>query len=81
MVFLNVVLPFFLIIALGFGIRRVNLVDKFFLEKISPLAYFVAVPTLMVLLGWFLLVWLGVKGLDFKVGIRSESHLPESQTP
>ena len=24
---------------------------------------------LMVLLGWFLLDWLGVKGLDFKVGI------------
>jgi len=81
MVFLNVVLPFFLIIALGFGIHRVNLVDKFFLEKISHLAYFVAVPTLMVLLGWFLLVWLGVKGLDFKVGIRSESPWPESQTP
>ncbi len=81
MVFLNVVLPFFLIIALGFGIRRGNFVDKFFLEKISRLAYFVAVPTLMVLLGWFLLVWLGVKGLDFKAGIRSESHLPESQTP
>jgi len=48
MVFLNVVLPVFLIIALGFGVRRVNFVDKFFLEKISHLAYFVAVPALLV---------------------------------
>jgi predicted permease len=48
MVFLNVVLPVFLIIALGFGIRRVNFVDKFFLEKISHLAYFVAVPALLI---------------------------------
>jgi predicted permease len=47
MVFLNVVLPVFLIIALGFGIRRVNFVDKLFLEKISHLAYFVAVPALL----------------------------------
>jgi len=48
MVFLNVVLPVFLIIALGFGIRRINFVDKFFLDKISHLAYFVAVPSLLV---------------------------------
>jgi predicted permease len=47
-VFLNVVLPVFLIIALGFGIRRINFVDKFFLDKISHLAYFVAVPALLV---------------------------------
>jgi hypothetical protein len=48
MVFLNVVLPVFLIIGLGFGIRRVRFVDKFFLDKISQLAYFVAVPSLLV---------------------------------
>lgn len=48
MVFLNVVLPVFLIIALGFGIRRINFVDKIFLDKISQLAYFVAVPSLLV---------------------------------
>lgn len=48
MVFLNVVLPVFLIIALGFGIRRINFVDKLFLDKISHLAYFVAVPALLV---------------------------------
>jgi predicted permease len=48
MVFLNVVLPVFLIIALGFGIRRVNFVDKLFLEKVSHLAYFVAVPALLI---------------------------------
>jgi malate permease and related proteins len=48
MVFVNVVLPVFLIIALGFGIRRINFVDKFFLDKISHLAYFVAVPSLLV---------------------------------
>ncbi|MDH4267549.1 MAG: AEC family transporter [Deltaproteobacteria bacterium] len=48
MFFLNVVLPVFLIIALGFGIRRLNFVDKSFLEKISHLAYFVAVPSLLV---------------------------------
>ena len=47
MVFLNVVLPVFLIIALGFGIRRINFVDKFFLDKIGHLAYFVAVPSLL----------------------------------
>jgi hypothetical protein len=47
-VFLNVVLPVFLIIALGFGIRRINFVDKLFLDKISHLAYFVAVPALLV---------------------------------
>jgi len=48
MVFLNVVLPVFLIIALGFGIRRINFVDKIFLDKISQLAYFVAVPSLLI---------------------------------
>ena len=48
MVFLNVVLPVFLIIALGFGIRRIGFVDKLFLEKISHLAYFVAVPSLLI---------------------------------
>jgi len=80
MVLLKVVLPVFLITALGFGIRRVNFVDKFSREKISHLAYFVAVPAPMVLLGWFLLAGLGVRGLDFKAGIRSESPLPESQT-
>ncbi len=48
MVFLNVVLPVFLIIALGFGIRRIGFVDKFFLDKISHLAYFVAVPSLLI---------------------------------
>ena len=48
MVFLNVVFPVFLIIALGFGIRRINFVDRFFLDKISQLAYFVAVPSLLV---------------------------------
>lgn len=48
MVFLNIVLPVFLIIALGFGIRRIQFVDKLFLEKISHLAYFVAIPALLV---------------------------------
>ena len=48
MVFLNVVLPVFLIIALGFFIRRIRFVDKFFLDKISHLAYYVAVPSLLV---------------------------------
>ena len=48
MVFLNVVLPVFLIIALGFGIRRTHFVDKIFLDKISHLAYFVAIPALLV---------------------------------
>jgi len=48
MVFLNVVLPVFLIIALGYGIRRINFVDKIFLNKISQMAYFVAVPSLLV---------------------------------
>jgi predicted permease len=48
MFFLNVVLPVFLIVALGFGIRRIHFVDKFFLEKISHLAYFVAIPALLV---------------------------------
>jgi len=48
MVFLNIVLPVFLIIALGFGIRRIQFVDKFFLEKISHLAYFVAIPALLI---------------------------------
>ena len=48
MVFLNIVLPVFLIIALGFGIRRIQFVDKFFLEKISHLAYFVALPALLI---------------------------------
>lgn len=48
MVFLNVVLPVFLIIALGFAIRRIHFVDKVFLDKISHLAYFVAVPSLLV---------------------------------
>jgi predicted permease len=48
MVFLNVVLPVFLIIALGFFIRRIRFVDKLFLDKISHLAYYVAVPSLLV---------------------------------
>jgi len=48
MVFLNVVLPVFLIIALGYFIRRIRFVDKFFLDKISHLAYYVAVPSLLV---------------------------------
>jgi malate permease and related proteins len=48
MVFLNVVLPVFLIIVLGFGIRRIHFVDKLFLDKISYLAYFVALPSLLV---------------------------------
>lgn len=48
MVFLNVVLPVFLIIALGYGIRRINFVDKVFLDKISHMAYFVAVPSLLI---------------------------------
>jgi len=48
MVFLNVVLPVFLIIGLGFFIRRIQFVDKFFLDKISHLAYYVAVPSLLV---------------------------------
>jgi predicted permease len=47
-VFLNVVLPVFLIIALGYGIRRIHFVDKIFFDKISHLAYFVAVPALLV---------------------------------
>jgi len=48
MIFLNVVLPVFLIIVLGFGIRRIHFVDKFFLDKISHLAYYVALPSLLV---------------------------------
>ena len=48
MVFLNVVLPVFLIIALGFGIRGAHFVDKVFLDKISHLAYYVALPALLV---------------------------------
>ena len=48
MVFLNVVLPVFLIIALGFGIRRIDFVDKSFLDKISHLAYYIALPSLLV---------------------------------
>ncbi len=48
MVFLNVVLPVFLIIALGYAIRRIHFVDKSFLDKISHLAYYVAVPALLV---------------------------------
>ncbi len=48
MVFLNVVLPVFLIIALGFGIRGAHFVDKIFLDKISHLAYYVALPALLV---------------------------------
>jgi malate permease and related proteins len=48
MVFLNVVLPVFLIIFLGFGIRRTHFVDKLFLDKISHLAYFVALPSLLI---------------------------------
>jgi len=48
MAFLNVVLPVFLIIALGFGIRRIQFVDKSFLDKISHLAYFVALPALLI---------------------------------
>jgi predicted permease len=48
MVFLNVVLPVFLIIALGFGIRRIEFVDKFFLDKIGHLAYYVALPSLLI---------------------------------
>jgi len=47
-VFLNVVLPVFLIIALGFGIRRIDFVDKFFLDKISHPAYYVALPSLLI---------------------------------
>lgn len=48
MVFLNVVLPVFMIIALGFGIRRIYFVDKTFLDKISHLAYYIALPSLLV---------------------------------
>ncbi|HSR12588.1 MAG TPA: AEC family transporter [Thermodesulfobacteriota bacterium] len=48
MVFLNVVLPVFLIVGLGFFIRRIGFVDKLFLERISLLAYFVAVPALLI---------------------------------
>jgi malate permease and related proteins len=48
MVFVNVVLPVFLIIALGFGIRRVHFIDKLFLERVSHLAYYVALPALLV---------------------------------
>lgn len=48
MVFLNVVLPVFLIIALGYAIRRIHFVDKSFLDKISHLAYYLAVPALLV---------------------------------
>lgn len=48
MIFLNVVLPVFLIVVLGFGIRRIHFVDKFFLDKISHLAYYVALPSLLV---------------------------------
>jgi len=48
MIFLNVVLPVFLIIALGFGIRRIDFVDKSFLDKISHLAYYIALPSLLV---------------------------------
>jgi predicted permease len=47
MVFLNVVLPVFLIVALGFVVRRIHFVDKSFLDKISHLAYYLAVPALL----------------------------------
>ncbi len=44
---LLIVLPVFLVIGLGFGIRFTTLVDKEFLQKINKLVYFVALPALL----------------------------------
>ncbi len=62
MAFLNVVVPVFFIIALGFGIRRIHFVDKFFLE-ISHLAYHVVLPLLV--------IWkIGIASFDLIFNLR-----------
>jgi len=44
---LLIVLPVFLVIGLGFGLRFTTLVDKQFLRQINKLVYFVALPVLL----------------------------------
>lgn len=44
---LNIVLPVFLVICLGFGLQRTAIVDDEFLYKLNQLVYWVALPLLL----------------------------------
>jgi hypothetical protein len=44
---LNIVLPVFLVIAIGWGVRRINLVDDAFLRQTNALVYYVCLPLLL----------------------------------
>ncbi len=44
---LNIVLPVFLVIALGFGLRRGGLIDMVFITSVNRLVYYVALPLLL----------------------------------
>jgi len=44
---LNIVLPVFLVIALGYGLKRMNLIDQTFLLQTNRLVYYVCLPLLL----------------------------------
>lgn len=44
---LNIVFPVFIVIALGWGVRRINLVDDTFLQQTNALVYYVCLPLLL----------------------------------
>ena len=44
---LNIVLPVFLVIALGYGLKRLNLIDQAFLLQTNRLVYYVCLPLLL----------------------------------
>lgn len=44
---LTIVIPVFLVIALGYALRRVGLIDNAFLFQINRLVYFIALPLLL----------------------------------
>ncbi|HED14201.1 MAG TPA: AEC family transporter [Gammaproteobacteria bacterium] len=44
---LNIVLPVFLVIGLGFGLRRGGLIDTVFISSVNRLVYYVSLPLLL----------------------------------
>ena len=44
---INIVLPVFLVIALGWGVRRIGLVNESFLQQTNALVYYVCLPLLL----------------------------------
>jgi len=60
---LNIVLPVFIVIALGWAVRRVNLVDDRFLQQTNALVYYVCLP---------LLLFYKISTADFSVNFNFE---------